>query len=163
MAQPTTRAFRPKVSLCWTMPAGGKANSRLMPSAIFVSASHQTGLDTRSMTQRSIIVGIRRGDNLSGAEAQAQLVYASHRPISCDVGPDVLSRTWTQIWAQAWMSDYSLNWKPVLYKGDKSVNDAVRPTKCGPAEAVGLSASSLPLLNKAKNKLMPLTFVTASY
>ena len=31
---------------------------------IFVSASHQTGLDSRSMTQRSIIVGIRWGDGM---------------------------------------------------------------------------------------------------
>ena len=33
---------------------------------------------------------------------------------------------------------------PVLYKGDKGVNDAARPPECGPAEAGSLPASSLP-------------------
>ena len=36
------------------------------------------------------------------------------------------------------------NLGPVLYKGDKGVNDAARPPKGGPAEAGDLSASSLP-------------------
>ena len=44
------KTFWPQVCLCWTMLAGIKANSKLIQSAIFVSASHQTGLDTRSMT-----------------------------------------------------------------------------------------------------------------
>ena len=30
--------------------------------SIFVSASHQTGLNTKSMTQRSIIVGLGEGE-----------------------------------------------------------------------------------------------------
>ena len=39
---------------------------------IFLSASHQTGLDTKSMTRRSIKVGIRRGGGQARAEARAQ-------------------------------------------------------------------------------------------
>ena len=34
---------------------------------------------------------------------------------------------------------------PVLFKGDKGINDAAHPSEGGPAEAGGLSASSLPL------------------
>ena len=41
---------------------------------------------------------------------------------------------------------------PVLYKGDKGINDAACPPKGGPAKAKGLSASSLlgqcPLVSK---------------
>ena len=46
-------ALRPQVCLCWTKPAG-------IPTGqpIFVSTSHQTGLDSRLMTRRSIIVEI---------------------------------------------------------------------------------------------------------
>ena len=40
----------------------------LMSKPIFVSASHQTGLDTKSITWNSIKVGIRRG----GGRAQAK-------------------------------------------------------------------------------------------
>ena len=47
-----------------------------LPFWIFVSASHQTGLDTRSMTRRSIIVGFRGGEG----RARALLDYAGHRP-----------------------------------------------------------------------------------
>ena len=43
---------------------------------IFVSASHQTGLDTRSMTQRSIFEGIRGRDY----RVRALLDIAGHRP-----------------------------------------------------------------------------------
>ena len=76
---------------------------------IFVSASHQTGLDIRLMTRRSIIVGIRGGGGRVGAEARALLDYAGHRP-TMQCGPDKPSWTWTQNWVQARMPDYSLNW-----------------------------------------------------
>ena len=46
---------------------------------IFVSASHQTGLDTRSMTRRSIIVEIRGEESRAQAEARALLDYAGHQ------------------------------------------------------------------------------------
>ena len=43
------------------------------------------------------------------------------------------------------MPDYCLNWTmgPVLYKGDKGINDAACPPKGGPPEVNSLSASSL--------------------
>ena len=56
------------------------------PRALFVSASHQTGLDTRSMTRRSIIVGIRGLDGRVWAVARALLNYAGHRPSLCNMG-----------------------------------------------------------------------------
>ena len=67
---------------------------------LFVTASHQTGLDTRSMNRRSIKVEIRGGEDQARAKAQAL------------------------------------------------VTDASSPPKGGPAEAEGLMASSLPLLNR---------------
>ena len=48
--------------------------------SIFVSASHLTGLDTRSMTQRSIIVDIRGGEGWAQAEAQPLFDYAAYWP-----------------------------------------------------------------------------------
>ena len=47
---------------------------------IFVSVFHQTGLDTRSMTRRSILVGVKGGLGRAWAEAQALLDYAGHQP-----------------------------------------------------------------------------------
>ena len=47
--------------------------------ALFVSASYQTGLVTRSMTRRSIIVGIRGGKGRARAEARTLLDHADHR------------------------------------------------------------------------------------
>ena len=41
---------------------------------------HQTGLDPRSMTRRSIIVGVRGGKGQAQAEAQALLDYGGHQP-----------------------------------------------------------------------------------
>ena len=38
----------------------------------------------------------------------------------------------------------------MLYKGDKSVNDAVRPPEGDPNKAGGFSASCLPLLDNAR-------------
>ena len=47
-------------------------------------ASHQTGLDTRSMTRRSIIVGFRREEGRARAEVRALLDYDAARPPECD-------------------------------------------------------------------------------
>ena len=55
--------------------------------ALFVSVSHQTGLETRSMTWRSIIVGIKAEESQARAEAWALIDYAGHRPTYCNVGP----------------------------------------------------------------------------
>ena len=52
---------------------------------IFVSASHQTGLDPSSITRRSIIVGSRGGEDRAQSEARALLVYAGHRFTQCNV------------------------------------------------------------------------------
>ena len=69
------------------------ANSLIIISgAVFVSASHQTGLDTRWMIWRSIIVGIRRKEGRAPAEAQTLLDYAGHRPTKCNVGLISLAR-----------------------------------------------------------------------
>ena len=46
-------------------------------SLIFVTASHQTGLDTRSIAQRLIIVGFRGGEGRAWTEARTQLNCAS--------------------------------------------------------------------------------------
>ena len=54
-------------------------------NVIFVSAFHQTRLDPRSLTRRSIIVGFRGRDGRARAEARALLVYAGHRPTLCNV------------------------------------------------------------------------------
>ena len=79
-------------------------------SSTFVSASHQTGLDMRSMTWRLIIVGLmgkgRSGSSLS--LCPAGLCWTLAHLVQC--GSDEGSRTWTQIWVQARMPDYSLNW-----------------------------------------------------
>ena len=45
-----------------------------------VTASHKTGLDTRSMTRRSIIVGFRGGEGQARAEARALLDNDAARP-----------------------------------------------------------------------------------
>ena len=44
---------------------------------------------------------------------------------------------------------------PVLYKSDKGVSDAACPPKCGPAEAGGLSTSSLPFMFHACLAFVP--------
>ena len=69
---------------------------------MFVAASHQTGSDTRSMTRRSIKVGIW-GEGWARAEDRALLDY-----------------------------------------------DAARLPEGSPAETGGLTASSLPLLDRAR-------------
>ena len=73
------------LSVCvsgWVCPGFGGSQLRcaltsiLEPQgAVFVSASHQTGLDTRLMT-----VEIRVGEGQAQAKARALLDYADHRP-----------------------------------------------------------------------------------
>ena len=72
----------------------------------FVAASHQTRVDTRSMTRRSIKVGSRGGDGRARVEARTRLDY-----------------------------------------------DAARPPEGGPAEAEGLTASNLPMLDCARTSV----------
>ena len=55
---------------------------------LFVSASHQTGLDTRSMTQRLIIVDIKGGKSQARAKARALLDHAGHQAHLVQCGPD---------------------------------------------------------------------------
>ena len=88
---------------------------------IFVSASHKTGLETRSMTQRSIIVRIygRGWSSMSQGLNPAGLCWSSAHFVQC--GPDEPSCSWTQIRAQARMPDY--------YKLDSKVQFYTRVTK----------------------------------
>ena len=55
------------------------------------------------------------------------------------------------------MPDYSLNWtaKSSAIQGVKGVNNAVRPTEGGLAEAGGLLASILPLVSIPHPARMP--------
>ena len=87
-----------------------KKNGFMLSQGLYLSLPPIiTGLHTRSMTQKSIIVGVRGGEGWAQVEARALLDYAGHRPtVQC--GPDEPSWTWTQIWVQARMPDYSLNW-----------------------------------------------------
>ena len=77
---------------------------------VFITASLQTGLDTRSMTWGSIIVGIKgRGrSGTSQGSSLAGLCWSSAHLVQC--APDEPSWSWTQISVQACMPDYSLNW-----------------------------------------------------
>ena len=70
-------------------------------SSIFASASHQTGLDTRSMTRRSIIMGIRGGEGGSRAGLEPYLSWLIIGSLS---GPDETNMV------QARIPIYSLNW-----------------------------------------------------
>ena len=58
--------------LCWTGPTGDPTGE-----PIFFAASHQTGLRKRSMTRRSIKVGIRGVESWPCAEARV-LVTMMH-------------------------------------------------------------------------------------
>ena len=96
---------------------------------IFVSASHQTVIDSRSMTRWSIIVRVNGG-------SPAALCWSLTHLVQC--GPDEPGLIWTQIRVQLRMPDYSSNWTTgsVLYKFDKCVNDAARPPKGGPLKSL---------------------------
>ena len=78
---------------------------------IFVSTSHQRGLDTRSNDPKvdySADIGKGEAQVTSRCSSPAELCWSSAYLVQC--GPDEPSWTWTQIWVQAWMPDYSLNW-----------------------------------------------------
>ena len=70
---------------------------------IFISASKQTG-------RRSIIVGICGRGRLgtSWVSSSAWLCWSSTHLVQC--GLDEPNWAWTQIWVQARMPNYSLNW-----------------------------------------------------
>ena len=77
------------------------------PPPLFVTASHQTWLDTQSMSKGRFILetgmlGSCRGSNPAG------LCWSSAHSVQCE--PDELCWRWTQTWAQARMPDNSLNW-----------------------------------------------------
>ena len=65
------------VSQNWVM-------TRILKEPIFVAASRQTGLDTRSMTWRSIKVGIwgRKGRARADAQAQLTMMYLVHPKVA---------------------------------------------------------------------------------
>ena len=77
---------RLKCSIFLTQAGISRGDFMPSPGAVFVSASHQTELDTKSMARRSIIVGMKGGESRTQAEAQALLVYAGHWPTSSNVG-----------------------------------------------------------------------------
>ena len=77
---------------------------------VFVPASHQRGLDTRSMTRRSIIEGIygRGRSSMRWCSIHVELCWSLVNLVQCE--PDGYSWSWTQIWVQSRMPDYCLNW-----------------------------------------------------
>ena len=66
----------------------------VQPKLIFVAASHQTGLDTRSMTRRSTIVGIL-GEGTNRGSNPAGLSWSSAHLMQR--GPDEPSWSWTKV------------------------------------------------------------------
>ena len=117
---------------------------------LFVAASHQTGLDTRSKARRPIKVG-KNGRGRSGTSRDSnpaglccslthEVQCGSNEPSSFtnpDLGPG------TDAGFIALTRQQGL----VLYIGDRSVNVAAHPPKGGPAETGGLSASNLQLIS----------------
>ena len=93
--------------------AGGL--SKLIPKkyrtarGLFVAASHQTGLDTRSKTRRPIKVGIRRRVGRERVETRTLLVCAAHRLTWCNVSLMRQAVSRTQMWVRARMPGYGLN------------------------------------------------------
>ena len=86
------------------------------------------------------------GEGKVGQEPRLELCWSSINLVQC--GPDEPSWTWTQIWVQAHMPDYSLNWtmgssaitkhstpwsslsyNQAYVPGHKGVSDAARPPK----------------------------------
>ena len=55
------------------------ASQKRRGSRLFVAASHQTGLDTRSKARRPIKVGIKGRGGQERAETRTLLVCAAHR------------------------------------------------------------------------------------
>ena len=88
--EPTTRTST-------SLPQQLNMSNSWIICSLFVSVSHQSGLDTRSMTWRLIIVGIEgRGRlGMSRDPSPAGLCWSSAHLVQC--GPDEPSWTWTQI------------------------------------------------------------------
>ena len=78
------------------------------PLSLFIAASHQTGLDTRSKAWRPIKVGIKGGGGREWAETRTLLVCAG-RPTKCNVGLMRQAVSQIQIWIRARMPGYGLN------------------------------------------------------
>ena len=75
---------------------------------LFVAASHQTGLDTKSKAQRPIKVEIKGEEGRERTETRTLLVCAAHRPTKCNVSQMSQAVSRIQIWIQARMPGYSL-------------------------------------------------------
>ena len=122
--------------------------SRTGPGAVFVAASHQTRLDTRSKARRPIKVGIKGRGGRERAETRTLLVCAAHRLTQCNVSLMRQAVSRTQMWVQARMPVNGLNQTHGLvpYKGDKGDKSAANPpegslveTRClikGPKSAI---------------------------
>ena len=113
---------------------------------IFVSASHQTGLDPEVNYSGSLGKG-KVGHELKLELCLTMLVINSQ----CNVGLMNLPGHGPKSGSKHVCLIVALTgpWGQVLYKGDKGVNDAVCPPEGGSAEARDLLATSLPdsLLN----------------
>ena len=83
---------------------------RESPRGLFVAASHQTGLDTRSKARRPIKVGIKgRGRSGTSRDSNpAGLCYSSAHLVQCEpdmassftnpnVGPGTYARLWLEL------------------------------------------------------------------
>ena len=76
---------------------------------LFVAASHQTGLDTRSKARRPIKVGIREREGWERVETRNLLVFAAHRLTWCNVSLMRQAVSRTQMWVRARILGYGLN------------------------------------------------------
>ena len=105
---------------------------------ILVSASHQTGLDTSSMTQKPIIVRVKGGESSYSQELNpAWLYWPSAHLVQCQ--PDEPCWIWAEIKVQAWMPDNRFNWT----KKSSAIQCCqwhYQPLKGSPAKAGSFSA-----------------------
>ena len=99
VAQPKRGAFRFQVCLCWTTPAGDKANSKLIVICLLPT---RQDLTQGQWPEGRLLWGTSQGSNPVG------LCWSSTHLVQCE--PDEHSWTWTQTWVQVRMPDYSLNW-----------------------------------------------------
>ena len=77
--------------------------------SLFVAASHQTGLDTRSKARRPIKVGIRVREGRERVETRTLLVNVAHQLTWCNVSLMRQAVSRTQMWVRARMPGYGLN------------------------------------------------------
>ena len=130
-------------------------NARQERAVVFVAASHQTRLDTRSKARRPIKVGIK-GRGRSGTSrdsnpacqccSSAHLVQCEPDEASSFTNPNVGPGTYASLRLKldAWSS--------AVQRGQKS---AARPPEGCPAEAGAYSAPSLLLVSSAHPARMP--------